>query len=138
VKGNFHARFLGGCGRANRLHLPGNDMNAAVLAGCALIVCGCATTKPKFPEAVIAPPAVQDAPLAPGDTINLKFTPEYAYMPPVSWSGEVDAQGNITGMFGQFHVAGSTLDQAAQRIERVVSMNSREWGHGSFSVKASR
>src|SRR5664280_496325 len=23
VKGNFHARFLGGCGRVNRLHLPG-------------------------------------------------------------------------------------------------------------------
>ena len=23
MKGNFHARFLGGCGRANRLHLPG-------------------------------------------------------------------------------------------------------------------
>ena len=25
VKGNFHARFLGGCGRVNRLHLPGAD-----------------------------------------------------------------------------------------------------------------
>ena len=24
MKGNFHARFLGGCGRANRLHLPGH------------------------------------------------------------------------------------------------------------------
>ena len=23
MKGNFHARFLGGCGRVNRLHLPG-------------------------------------------------------------------------------------------------------------------
>ena len=26
MKGNFHARFLGGCGRANRLHLPGPSM----------------------------------------------------------------------------------------------------------------
>ena len=30
MKGNFHARFLGGCGRVNRLHLPGplHDMSS--------------------------------------------------------------------------------------------------------------
>jgi hypothetical protein len=32
LKGNFHARFLGGCGRINRLHLPGMHMNAATLS----------------------------------------------------------------------------------------------------------
>jgi hypothetical protein len=29
VKGNFHARFLGGCGRANRPHLPGDSLGMA-------------------------------------------------------------------------------------------------------------
>jgi protein involved in polysaccharide export with SLBB domain len=112
--------------------------SAAILTGCVLLVCGCATTKPHFAEVVMPPPAVEKAPLAPGDTINLTFTPEYDYFRPVSWSGRVDTQGNITGFFGQLHVAGLTREEAAQKIERVVSMNSREWGHGSISVRVSR
>ena len=30
MKGNFHARFLGGCGRVNRLHLPGATMHTII------------------------------------------------------------------------------------------------------------
>ena len=30
MKGNFHARFLGGCGRVNRLHLPGPPTHTAM------------------------------------------------------------------------------------------------------------
>ena len=32
MKGNFHARFLGGCGRVNRLHLPGPTAHAMFAA----------------------------------------------------------------------------------------------------------
>jgi len=44
VKGNFHARFLGGCGRANRLHLPGATAHAVktwpkmIAFGCTFLV----------------------------------------------------------------------------------------------------
>ena len=86
----------------------------------------------------MTPPATEKALLALGDTIKITFTPEYGYVPPSSWSGKVDTQGNVTGIFGQFQVAGLTLEEAAQKIERVASLSSREWGHGAVSVKVSR
>jgi protein involved in polysaccharide export with SLBB domain len=112
-------------------------MGLPVLILCILLVCGCATPEPQFARIVVPAPVAATSLLAPGDSIRLTFTPEYSYIPATSRSGKVDAEGNITGMFGRFHVAGLTSEEATTRIQDEVSMKSRMWGHGSVTVGAS-
>ena len=47
MKGNFHARFLGGLGRVNRLRLPGamRSLCNCLLLACLLTGSGCLTSK---------------------------------------------------------------------------------------------
>jgi hypothetical protein len=95
---------------------PSNPVRAVILIVSVFVACGCATPEPQWTP-VPEPSRTAEAPLAPGDRINMTVHTERGV---TTWSGNVDAQGNITLPFAiTAHVAGLTRKQAAKKIEEV-------------------